>query len=203
MLQDQLAVLEVNSVEEKQRWIKLLQDSANQSQEIPPEATAPLSGLQTRRFPDLNNYETQPLYCNSSVLQHTLHSPKDSSADPGTYSNTDLNHKWSGEGRCVQRLELAGKAHGSHGDQEKPLSSHGVRLRGAESERNLSTKTKRTSFRQSLAICSERAQSAFLTPLLRRTASAKLTLKRAPSVPFIESGRVSNRKKEWESKAAA
>lgn len=190
---DPLAVLEVDSAEEKQRWVKLLQDSANQKQESsPPEATPALSGLQTRRFPTLNTYETQPLYSNSSVLQHTLHSPKDSSGDSGTYSNTSLSNKRGGESRCVQRLELAGK----------PPCPNGVQLR-AESQRDLATKNKRTSFRQSLAICTERAQSSFLTPLLRRTASAKLSLKRAPSVPFIESGRVSLQKKEWETKASA
>uniref|UniRef100_A0A8C6T8R0 PH domain-containing protein n=1 Tax=Neogobius melanostomus TaxID=47308 RepID=A0A8C6T8R0_9GOBI len=190
-LTDQLAVLEVNSAEEKQRWIKLLQDSANQRQEsAPPETTPPLSGLQTRRFPALNTYETQPLYSNSSVLQHTLHRPNDSSAESGVDSS--FNSKRGAEARSVQRLELAGKTHGSNG----------VQLRAA-SERDLTSKHKRSSFRQSLAVCSERAQASFLTPLLRRTASAKLSLKRAPSVPSIESGRVSHRKREWETKASS
>ncbi|KAJ0067866.1 hypothetical protein NL108_011451 [Boleophthalmus pectinirostris] len=184
------AVLEVCSADERERWIKLLKESANQRQESsPPVDSAPLSGLQTRRFPSPNTYETQ-LYSNSSVLQHQLH--KDSSQDSGTYGNNSLNRRRGGEQRCVQRLELAGKSH----------ASNGVKLR-AESEVNLATKNKRTSFRQSLAICTERAQSSFLTPLLRRTASAKLSLKRAPSVLFLETGRVSNRKKEWETKAAA
>ncbi|XP_072289879.1 actin filament-associated protein 1-like 2 [Eucyclogobius newberryi] len=191
MLSDTLAVLEVNSSEEKERWINLLKESANQRPETsPPEDSAPLSGLQTWRFPSPNSYETQPLYSNSSVLQHQLH--KDSSRDSGTYSNTSLNQRRGGEQRCVQRLELTGKLH----------SPNGVKLR-AESEIDLATKNKRTSFRQSLAICTERAQSSFLTPLLRRTASAKLSLKRAPSVLFLESGRVSHQKKAWETKAAA
>ncbi|KAJ0019123.1 hypothetical protein NQD34_006692 [Periophthalmus magnuspinnatus] len=183
-------VLEVSSDEEREHWIKLLKESANQKQEpSPPEDSDPLSGLQTRRFPSPNTYETQ-LYSNSSVVQHQLH--KDSSQDSGTYSNTSLNQRRGGEQRCVQRLELAGKPH----------ASNGVKLR-AESEINLATKNKRISFRQSLAICTERAQSNFLTPLLRRTASAKLSLKRAPSMLFLETGRVSNRKKEWEMKTAA
>ncbi|KAL7884001.1 hypothetical protein AOLI_G00067710 [Acnodon oligacanthus] len=43
----------------------------------------------------------------------------------------------------------------------------------------------------------------FLTPLLRRTASAKNSLKRAPSALFIEHGKVFQRRKEWETKASA
>uniref|UniRef100_A0AAV2MPR2 PH domain-containing protein n=1 Tax=Knipowitschia caucasica TaxID=637954 RepID=A0AAV2MPR2_KNICA len=184
-LSDELTVLEVSSTEEKERWIKLLKESTNQKQEK-QEDSAPLSGLQTRRFPSPNTYEAQPVYSNNSVLQHQLHK------DPGTLSNISANQRSGGEQRSVQKLELA----------RKPQSVNGVKLR-AESELNLATKNKRISFRQSLAVCSERAQSSFLSPLLRRTASAKLTLKRAPSALFLESGRVSHRKQEWETKAAA
>ncbi|CDQ66452.1 unnamed protein product [Oncorhynchus mykiss] len=88
--------------------------------------------------------------------------------------------------RGVQKLDLTGKRR--------------VQLR-AGSEMNLITAGKTakcTSFRQSLAFCTERAQGGFFTPLLRRTASAKNSLKRAPSALFIEHGKVFQRKKEWE-----
>ncbi|KAF0022544.1 hypothetical protein F2P81_025170 [Scophthalmus maximus] len=85
--------------------------------------------------------------------------------------------------RSVQKLELTGK-------RPAPLR--------AGSEINLASagkQNKRSSFRQSLAVCSERAQAGFLNPLLRRTASAKNSLRRAPSALFIEHGKVFQRRK--------
>ncbi|XP_013878230.1 actin filament-associated protein 1-like 2 isoform X2 [Austrofundulus limnaeus] len=211
MLSDQVAVLEVSSSEEKQRWLKLLQDEA--SSPVPHDKKeeptgAALGGLQTRRFPTSNTYmddpfslsgtiRDQPVYSNSSILEHMLRSSQDfisSSKDSVTYSNTVLSShskKAAQVRRGVQKLELAG--------------SPTVPLR-AGSETNLVfavKRNKRTSFRQSLAICTERAQMGFLNPLLRRTASAKSSLRRAPSALFIEHGKVFQRKKEWEAKAAA
>ncbi|XP_051806547.1 actin filament-associated protein 1-like 2 [Acanthochromis polyacanthus] len=214
MLGDQVAVLEASSSEEKQRWMKLLQDGAaghhdNGTQE--PTGGA-LSGLQTRRFPTSNTYmddpfhlsgtgRDPPIYSNTSVLEHMLQSSQDSvrcssvsSKDSVTYSNTVLsshNKKPSEVQRGVQKLELTGRS--------------SVQLR-AGSETNLASagrQNKRTSFRQSLAVCTERAQASFLNPLLRRTASAKNSLRRAPSALFIEHGKVFQRRKEWETKAAA
>ncbi|XP_018519641.1 actin filament-associated protein 1-like 1 [Lates calcarifer] len=216
MLGDQVAVLEVSSSEEKERWLKLLQDGAanhshhgNNAQEHTGGA---LSGLQIRRFPTSNTYmddpfhlsgtgRDQPVYSNTSILEHMLHSSQDlvhcssvSSRDSVTYSNTIFtshNRKLAEVERTVQKLELTGK---------RP-----VQLR-AGSEINLASAgklNKRTSFRQSLAVCTERAQANFLNPLLRRTASAKNSLRRAPSALFIEHGKVFQRKKEWETKAAA
>ncbi|XP_029294900.1 actin filament-associated protein 1-like 2 isoform X2 [Cottoperca gobio] len=209
MLGDQVAVLEVSSSGEKERWLKLLQDGAANTQENTGGA---LSGLQTRRFPNSNTYmddpfhlsgtcRDQPIYSNTSILEHMLHSSQDSvrcssmsSKDSVTYSNTIFtshNRKSLEVERGVQKLELTGK--------------RTVQLR-AGSEINLvsaGNQNKRTSFRQSLAICSERAQAGFLNPLLRRTASAKNSLRRAPSALFIEHGKVFQRRKEWETKAAA
>ncbi|XP_022621605.1 actin filament-associated protein 1-like 2 [Seriola dumerili] len=217
MLGDQVAVLEVSSSEEKERWLKLLQDGAanhschdnNKAQEHTGGA---LSGLQTRRFPASNTYmddpfhlsgtgRNQPVYSNTSILEHILHSSQDSvrcssvsSKDSATYSNSvhSSHNRYAGEvERGVQKLELTMK--------------RTVQLR-AGSEINLASagkQNKRTSFRQSLAICTERAQVGFLNPLLRRTASAKNSLRRAPSALFIEHGRVFQRRKEWETKAAA
>lgn len=171
-----------------------------------------LSGLQTQRFPNSNTYmddpfhlsgtyQDQPIYSNTSILDHMLHSSQDSvrpcsvsSKDSVTYSNTTFsshNRKSLELERGVQKLELTGK--------------RTVQLR-AGSEINLTSagkQNKRTSFRQSLAICSERAQAGFLNPLLRRTASAKNSLRRAPSSLFIEHGKVFQKRKEWETKAAA
>ncbi|XP_076585975.1 actin filament-associated protein 1-like 2 isoform X2 [Chaetodon auriga] len=216
MLGDQVAVLEVSSSDEKERWLKLLQDGAanhsrhdNKAQEHTGGA---LSGLQIRKFPTSNTYmddpfhlsvtgQGQPIYSNTSVLEHMLHSSQDSvrcssvsSKDSVTYSNTVFtkhNRKSVEVERGVQKLELTGK--------------RTVQLR-AGSEINLVSagkQNKRTSFRQSLAVCTERAQAGFLNPLLRRTASAKNSLRRAPSALFIEHGKVFQRRKEWETKAAA
>ncbi|XP_033947558.1 actin filament-associated protein 1-like 2 [Pseudochaenichthys georgianus] len=209
MLGDQVAVLEVSSSGEKERWLKLLQDGASKTQENTDKA---LSGLQTQRFPNSNTYmddpfhlsgtyQDQPIYSNTSILDHMLHSSQDSvrpcsvsSKDSVTYSNTTFSshsRKSLELERGVQKLELTGK--------------RTVQLR-AGSEINLTSagkQNKRTSFRQSLAICSERAQAGFLNPLLRRTASAKNSLRRAPSSLFIEHGNVFQKRKEWETKAAA
>ncbi|XP_008417661.1 actin filament-associated protein 1-like 2 isoform X3 [Poecilia reticulata] len=218
MLGDQVAVLEVSSLEEKEKWLKLLQDGAasrgyhdNKTQENTGGA---LSGLQTRRFPTCNAYmddpfcltrttSSQPLYCNSAAqkaLQHgsqdSAHRNSASSRESVTYSNTVLSSGSSSRmapavQRDVQKLKL--------------VDTPAVQLRTG-SETNLASavkRNKRTSFRQSLAICTERAQAGFLNPLLRRTASAKNSLRRAPSALFIEHGKVFQRKKEWETKAAA
>ncbi|XP_041644038.1 actin filament-associated protein 1 [Cheilinus undulatus] len=217
MLGDQVAVLEVSSLEEKERWLNLLQDGAanhghhdNHTQEHTGGA---LRGLQTRRFPTCNTYmddpfhlsregRGQPIYSNTSILEHMLSSSQDSvrcsslsSRDSVTYSNTVFttqSRKSADMERAIQKLELTGK---------RPE----VKLR-AGSEINLASvgkQNKRTSFRQSLAVCTERAQTGFLNPLLRRTASAKNSLKRAPSALFIEHGKVFQKRREWETKAAA
>ncbi|KTF82848.1 hypothetical protein cypCar_00014940 [Cyprinus carpio] len=162
----------------------------------------------------------QPIYSNSSILEHMFEKPYTggngesvSSKDSASYSNNEIfsNHstKLFEIERGVQKLDLTGKRR--------------VQLR-AGSEINLvsvGTKpAKRNSFRRSLAFCAERAQilgylsslvlclsvvaavGGFLTPLLRRTASAKSTLKKAPSALFMEHGRVFQRRKEWETKAS-
>lgn len=211
MLDDQVAVLEVSTSEEKQRWLKLLQDSAayhtHHDDKTQAHTGVTLSGLQTRRFPTSNTYmddpfhlsgpgRDQPIYSNTSVLEHMFQGRQDSVSSKGsvTYSNTVLsshNRKVAEVQRSVQKLELTG--------------GKAVPLR-AGSEMNLAStakQNKRTSFRQSLAIYSERAQAGILNPLLRRTASAKNSLRRAPSALFIEHGKVFQRKKEWETKAAA
>ncbi|XP_037339623.2 actin filament-associated protein 1-like 2 isoform X1 [Pungitius pungitius] len=198
MLGDQLAVLEFSSSGEKQRWLKLLQDGASVTQETTGGA---LSGLQTRRFPTSNPYMVdpfslsgpvpeQPIYCNTSVLEHMAPVGCVWSGASTSNRNNNSNRKGAEVERGVQKLELTG--------------ARTVPLR-AESESNLACaglKNKRTSFRQSLAICSERAQAGFLNPLLRRTASAKISLRRTPSSLFIEHGKVFQRRKEWETKAA-
>ncbi|XP_037635021.1 actin filament-associated protein 1 isoform X2 [Sebastes umbrosus] len=202
MLGDQVAMLEVSSSGEKERWLKLLQDGAAANTQ--DHSGGALSGLQIRRFPSSNTYmddpfhlsgtgPDQPIYSNTPVLEHMLLSSQDSdrcssvsSRDSVTYSNavfTGHNRKSVEVERGVQKLELTGK--------------RSVQLR-AGSEVNLTSagkQNKRTSFRQSLAICSERAQAGFLNPLLRRTASAKTSLRRAPSALFIEHGKVFQRRK--------
>lgn len=219
-LGDQAAVLEVSSSEEKQKWLKLLQDGAASrgyhDDKTPEQMGGALSGLQTRRFPTSNTYmddpfclsrtdRNQPVYSNSSVLESLQQSSQDavhrnslSSRDSVTYSNTVLSSS-------SRKAAAAAAAPTRDVQKLKLVDAPPVQLRTG-SETNLVSavkRNKRTSFRQSLAICTERAQAGFLNPLLRRTASAKNSLRRAPSALFIEHGKVFQRKKEWETKAAA
>ncbi|KAF0022545.1 hypothetical protein F2P81_025171 [Scophthalmus maximus] len=113
MLGDQVAVLEVSGPEERERWLKLLQDAAvdhGHRDDRTQEGTggAP-SGLQTGRFPTSDAYmddpfhlsaegRDPPIYSNTSILQHILHSSQDSvgcssvsSRDSATYSNAVLS----------------------------------------------------------------------------------------------------------------
>ncbi|XP_029016976.1 actin filament-associated protein 1-like 2 isoform X2 [Betta splendens] len=199
-------VLQVGSSEEKERWVKLLHEGAahhrhhdNRPQE--DAGAGVLSGLQTWRFPTDDAFRGGgAIYSNTAALQHALHSSEDtarysvSSREFVTYSNsvfTSYNKRPVEVERAVQKLELTRK---------EPVP------RRAGSEINLASagkQNKRTLFRQSLAVCTERAQTGFLNPLLRRTASAKTSLGRAPSAPFIQHGKVFQRRKEWETKAAA
>ncbi|XP_024908729.1 actin filament-associated protein 1-like 2 isoform X2 [Cynoglossus semilaevis] len=216
LLGDQVAMLEFSSSEEKQHWLTLLQEAVDgyglRDGTTQNQTGVALSGLQTRRFPTSNTYmddpfhlsrpcSDQPIYSNTAILQNMLQTSQEpgcrssvSSKDSVTYSNavfTCHNRKSADVERHVQKLELTGKSP--------------VQLR-AGSEINLTSagkQNKRTSFRRSLAVCTERAQAGFLNPLLRRTASAKNSLRRAPSALFIEHGKVFQRRKEWETKAAA
>ncbi|KAI1900826.1 hypothetical protein AGOR_G00053860 [Albula goreensis] len=219
---DQVAVLEASCADEKEHWVQLLQDGSMSQADPQYERLDPtldtrpvgeLSGLLARRFPTSNMYiddpfhqlcgagHSQPVYSNSSIMEDMFQksqsvSKGDSAVSKEIYCNNEIfaNHsrKTSGElERGVQKLDLAGKRR--------------VQLR-AGSEMNLVTAgkpAKRTSFRQSLAFCTDKAQGGFLTPLLRRTASAKNSLKRAPSALFIERGKVFQKRKEWEMKASA
>ncbi|XP_057687035.1 actin filament-associated protein 1-like 2 [Corythoichthys intestinalis] len=187
---EQLAVLEVSSADEKRRWTRLLEDAAAAFLDEKTPLHTHVSGH------TLNTYTDQPLrtspapqavYSNTQVLEHTLQSSQD--AD---YNSQSPDRKWSEVApRGIQKLELTGRKD--------------VRMR-AGSEANLMSAThrnKRSSFRQSLAVCGERAQASLLNPLLRRTASVKTSLRRAPSTLFIEHGKVFQRRKKWESKTSA
>ncbi|XP_019908077.1 actin filament-associated protein 1-like 2 isoform X1 [Esox lucius] len=215
---DPVAVLEASCADEKEQWIQLLQEgciSHDHSDPLYHRDAMPagaLSGLKEKRFPTSNMYIddpfnqlcgsglSQPVYSNTAILEHMFQNSQNlggkdsvSSKDTVNYSNSEIfnNHtrKSCEVERGVQKLDLTGKRR--------------MQLR-AGSEMNLVTagKPKRTSFRQSLAFCTDRAQGGFFTPLLRRTASAKNSLKRAPSALFIEHGKVFQRKKEWETKAS-
>ncbi|XP_077377850.1 actin filament-associated protein 1-like 2 isoform X2 [Festucalex cinctus] len=200
VLGEQLAVLEVSSADEKWRWTHLLKDAADCCRDSKTQQQTRNSGLTLNTYMDqpihasYNAPSQQPIYSNTPMLEHMLQSSQDTAV---TYTNATFsghNRKWSEVApRVVQKLELTGRK--------------GVPMR-AGSEANLvsataSNKNKRSSFRQSLTVCSERAQASLLNPLLRRTASVKSSLRRAPSTLFIEHGKVFQRKKEWETKAAA
>nr|XP_057927286.1 uncharacterized protein si:dkey-220o5.5 isoform X3 [Doryrhamphus excisus] len=166
-LGDQVAVLEVSSADEKRRWMRLLKEGAagyhgNKTQQ---QAGAALSGLQANMYMD--DPAHQPVYSNTSPLDHMLHSSLDA---PVTYTNLSrhselagsahlaansgrpnkvcaaTDRKWAETQRGIQKLELAARK--------------GVPMR-AGSEVNLPSalkQNKRSSFRQSLAVCGERAQ---------------------------------------------
>ncbi|XP_063051412.1 actin filament-associated protein 1-like 2 isoform X2 [Engraulis encrasicolus] len=220
---DQVAVLEASCSDEKEQWVQLLQDgSAPQGQSTADPyrhhhhtslESLPLSGLKTRRFPTSNMYmddpfqqlgtvHSQPIYSNTCILEHMFQNSHGggkgdavSSRDSANYGNSEIftdHSQGLGEAqRGVQKLDLTGKRR--------------VQLR-AGSEVNLISAgkpAKRASFRQSLAFCTERVQGGFFSPLLRRTASAKHSLKHAPSSLFIEHGKVFQKRKEWETKASA
>ncbi|XP_039521417.1 actin filament-associated protein 1-like 2 isoform X2 [Pimephales promelas] len=213
---DQMAVLEANCADDKEQWVQLLQDgiSTVAGSTYIHTSHESLSGLKSRKFPTSNMYmddpfqqlcggmHSQPIYSNSSILEHMFQKPYTSgngelvsSKDSANYSNNEIlsNHstKVFENERGVQKLDLTGKSR--------------VQLRTGSEINLVSVGTKpakRNSFRRSLAFCTERAQGGFLTPLLRRTASAKSTLKKAPSALFIEHGKVFQRRKEWETKAS-
>ncbi|XP_061625083.1 actin filament-associated protein 1-like 2 isoform X2 [Phyllopteryx taeniolatus] len=204
VLGEQLAVLEVSSADEKRQWTRLLKDAAAGYHDDKTQQHTHLRHT-------LNTYmdqpfhaspQPQPVYSNSPMLEHMLHNSQDAAViyTNSAFSSHSLtlqgfalakNRKWSEVApRGIQKLDLTGRK--------------GVAMR-AGSEANLVSATnqnKRSSFRQSLAMCSERAQASLLNPLLRRTASVKTSLSRTPSALFIEHGKVFQRRKEWETKAA-
>ncbi|XP_066570602.1 actin filament-associated protein 1-like 2 isoform X2 [Amia ocellicauda] len=225
-----MAVLEAACTDDRERWLHLLQDASMAPSEPaslyehldPPLLThpnSPLSGLLDRRFPSSNMYiddpfqqlcgasQLQPVYSNTSVLEHMFQNSKNVtqgqsmlSIDLNTYSNSEVfsNHirhsrKTVSElGEDIQKMDVANRTR--------------AQLK-AGSEMNLLSvgkSGKRTSFRQSLAFCTDSSgsQGGFLTPLLRRTASAKNSLKRVPSSFFLEKSKVFQKKKEWELKAS-
>ncbi|XP_038641423.1 actin filament-associated protein 1-like 2 isoform X1 [Scyliorhinus canicula] len=72
---------------------------------------------------------------------------------------------------------------------------------------SLSKTFKRASCGQSLALFSSNSDTAnpqvpIVSPILRRTASAKGSLRRTPSVTVVEKGRVLQKTKEWEMKSS-
>ncbi|XP_067879571.1 actin filament-associated protein 1-like 2 isoform X2 [Heterodontus francisci] len=72
---------------------------------------------------------------------------------------------------------------------------------------SLSKTFKRASCGQTLALFSSNSETAspevpIVSPILRRTASAKSSLRRTPSVTVVEKGRVLQKTKEWEMKAS-
>ncbi|XP_059497162.1 actin filament-associated protein 1-like isoform X2 [Stegostoma tigrinum] len=72
---------------------------------------------------------------------------------------------------------------------------------------SLSKTFKRASCGQSLALFSSHTEAAgpegpIVSPILRRTASAKSALRRTPSITVVEKGRVLQKTKEWEMKSS-
>ncbi|KAM9822583.1 actin filament-associated protein 1-like 2 isoform X1 [Syngnathus typhle] len=197
VLGEQVAVVEVSSADEKRRWTRLLKDAVDCCSDGKTQQHTHNSGRSLNTYMDQPFHASsaapplQPVYSNTPMLEHMLQG----SQDTMTYTNATFssnNRKWSEVApRGIQKLELTGR-------KSVPLR--------AGSEANLvsaSNKNKRSSFRQSLTVCSERAQASLLNPFLRRTASVKTSLRRAPSTLFIEHGKVFQRRKEWETKAAA
>ncbi|KAK3540011.1 hypothetical protein QTP70_022804 [Hemibagrus guttatus] len=203
---DQVAVLEASCPDDKEHWVQLLRDGSSADVVSPNQRNSheSLSGLKTRTLPNANTYmddpfqqlcgsvRGSPIYCNTASLERMLHKSHTGgnveSSDSAEYSNCDIfrsnSKKVCEVERGVQKLQLTGKRVQVRAGSEVNLV-------------NLGTKpAKRSSFRQSLLpFCSDRAQGGFLTPLLRRTASAKLSLRRSPSTLLIEHGHVFHRRK--------
>ncbi|KAM9475886.1 actin filament-associated protein 1-like 2 [Clarias gariepinus] len=211
---DPVAVLEASCSDDKEQWIQLLRDGSSPAVVSPNQHNSheSLSGLKTRTLPNANTYmddpfqqlsssvRGSPIYSNTTSLEHMFqksHTARNGdTSDSPEYSNCDIFRSsskkvWEVE-RGVQKLQLAGKRLQVRAGSEVNLMNAGPKP------------AKRSSFRQSLLpFCSDRTQGGFLTPLLRRTASAKLSLKRSPSTLLIEHGRVFHRRKEWETKTSA
>ncbi|KAK2840587.1 hypothetical protein Q7C36_012166 [Tachysurus vachellii] len=214
---DQVAVLEAGCSDDKEHWVQLLRDGSSTDVVSPNQHNSheSLSGLKTRTLPNANTYmddpfqqlcssvRGSPIYCNTASLERMLqkshiggYGESPPSSDSAEYSNYDIfrsnSKKVCEVERGVQKLQLTGKRVQVRAGSEINLVSVGAKP------------SKRSSFRQSLLpFCSDRTQGGFLTPLLRRTASAKLSLRRSPSTLLIEHGRVFHRRKEWETKASA
>ncbi|KAM8866442.1 actin filament-associated protein 1-like 2 isoform 4-T4 [Synchiropus picturatus] len=170
-LGDTVAVLEAASPEQMQRWLQRLLEGAD---DVTPRGLPEDQDLQSRPGQD------QPVY--SNTCQDSGPARCGSTADCATYSNAVLSGGGAAQvGRSVQKLELTRR----------------TEVKRAGSEVNLSA-GKRTSFRQSLSVCSERAQMVLLSPLLRRTSS----LRRAPSL-LLEHGTVIQKRRAWERRATA
>ncbi|XP_039625495.1 actin filament-associated protein 1-like 2 [Polypterus senegalus] len=224
-----MAVLETGSSEDRDNWLHLLLDrSSIPSEECKQspldsfahcDAANPLSGLLSRRFPAPNMYiddpfqqqsgakHTEPVYSNTDVLEQMILNSKNMSLAEAslsrvscTYSNNEVSVNHSTQNRKPE-LKVEDRVH----KLDAPTRTK-ARMK-AGSEMNLLTvgkSIKRTSFRQSLAFSSDPAGSegGFLTPLLRRTASAKSCLKRAPSSFLIEKSKCFQKKKDLETKAS-
>ncbi|XP_061881294.1 uncharacterized protein si:dkey-220o5.5 isoform X3 [Entelurus aequoreus] len=151
VLGDQVAVLEVSSADEKRRWTRLLEDGA-----------AGYRGNKEVSPPRTNTYMDPPLYSNTSLLEHMLHSSQDARCE--TYANAVLaahgqlasSARLAASSACVEKQCV--RAETQRGVQKLELAGRKeVHLR-AGSEVNLAKHNKRSSFRQSLAVCGERAQ---------------------------------------------
>ncbi|KAF7694833.1 actin filament-associated protein 1-like 2 isoform X2 [Silurus meridionalis] len=209
---DPVAVLEASCLNDKEQWVQLLLDGSSTDvlSSNKHNSHESLSGLKTRTLPNANMYmddpfqqlsssvRESPIYCNTSDLEHMFqksHSGVKGGSDSVDYSNCDIfrsnNKKVCEVERSVQKLQLAGKRLPVRSGSEINLVTVGAKP------------SKRSSFRQSLLPFSDRTPGGFLTPLLRRTASAKLSLRRSPSTLLIEHGQVFHRRKEWETKASA
>ncbi|XP_041089733.1 actin filament-associated protein 1-like 2 isoform X1 [Polyodon spathula] len=213
-----MAVLEASSAEHKECWFHLLQaGSLIQSEsgllyeptntELPGHSTSThsFSGLMGRRFPAPNMYiddpfhqlhgasHADPVYSNTGVLEHMFQNSRNDtqtavlhSKDSNWYGNNEVFAKHVSQTlpkleEKVQKLDVAcrTKARMKAGSELNLLS--------------LGKAVKHTSFRQSLAFNSTGSEGSFLSPLLRRTVSAKSSLKRTTSSIL--------RRKEWETKA--
>ncbi|XP_062854265.1 actin filament-associated protein 1-like 2 [Trichomycterus rosablanca] len=212
---DAVAVLEASCIDDKEHWVQLLLDGSSTATKSSNQHNSheSLSGLKSRTLPTANTYmddpfqqlcgsvHPSPIYSNTGSLDHMKpHTGGNKgsvpSSDCSNYSNCEIfsrpDKKVCEVERGVQKLQLTGKHFHMRSGSEINLVNVG------------SKPVKRSSFRQSLLpFCNERTQGGFLTPLLRRTASAKLSLKRTPSTLIIEHGRVLHRRKEWESKTSA
>uniref|UniRef100_A0A8B9CI78 PH domain-containing protein n=1 Tax=Anser brachyrhynchus TaxID=132585 RepID=A0A8B9CI78_9AVES len=217
----ELALLQTHSEEEREAWLKTLrarggrEPAADSPQAEPPRlgdgSSSPAAGgLLLRRFPTPNAYMDDPsgqppaperVYSNTERL-HRLQQSLDravqgqrkrpvSALPAGACSSTVPSQPGR---RAFPKLEE------KVGQLER--ACRGKSRLKAGSEMNLLAIGKSLKGHIAATASSAASEGSFLSPLLRRTASARSALKRSPSAGGVEKGKVLQQRKEWEMKSA-
>uniref|UniRef100_A0A8C3C1G3 PH domain-containing protein n=1 Tax=Cairina moschata TaxID=8855 RepID=A0A8C3C1G3_CAIMO len=204
--------------------------AAASPQEEPPRLGDGAGGLLLRRFPTPNAYMDDPSgHPNTERLQsldgaaHGQRRGPASALPAGACSSTAPSQgaparsrdfspaqrtltlperKGAGDGLDIPigRRRALPKPEEKVGQLER--ACRGKSRMKAGSEMNLLAIGKSLRGHVAATASSAASEGSFLSPLLRRTASARSALKRSPSAGVVEKGKVLQQRKEWEMKAA-